>query len=114
MRGGQVRRSPRDGHVYGADAKNTDLATLGNLGLVYRARQPGCAEAKYEEALEMERHVYGADAKNSLGNHVAEPWGCVQAARQPGWRGGQVRRSPRDEAARVRRRREEHGLGILI
>ena len=54
-------------HVYGADAKNTDLAgTLQNLGDVYRQRgNLDGAETKYEEALEMKRHVYGADAKNT-------------------------------------------------
>ena len=58
--------------MYGADAKNTDLArTLENLGNVYEQRgNLDGAETKYEEALEMKR--------------------------------------------RVRRRREEHGLGILI
>eukprot|EP00616_Rhizochromulina_sp_CCMP1243_P008944 CAMPEP_0118998640 /NCGR_PEP_ID=MMETSP1173-20130426/63176_1 /TAXON_ID=1034831 /ORGANISM="Rhizochromulina marina cf, Strain CCMP1243" /LENGTH=744 /DNA_ID=CAMNT_0006950139 /DNA_START=10 /DNA_END=2244 /DNA_ORIENTATION=- len=53
--------------VYGADARNTDIAmTLNNLGNVLAAQQKlEEAEAHYREALEMQREVYGADARNT-------------------------------------------------
>jgi hypothetical protein len=55
-------------HVYGENAKNTDLAsTLSNLGLVDSALGDyNAARMNYKIALEMKRHVTnGENAKNT-------------------------------------------------
>jgi hypothetical protein len=54
-------------HVYGPEAKNTDLAsTLNNLGLL--ASHIGNydkAQLYYEQSLETKQHVYGPEARNT-------------------------------------------------
>jgi tetratricopeptide (TPR) repeat protein len=54
-------------HVYGPEAKNTDLAsTLGNLGnLEMELENYDKACSYYEQSLEMQQHVYGPEAKNT-------------------------------------------------
>jgi tetratricopeptide (TPR) repeat protein len=54
-------------HLYGENAKKTDLAsTPNNLGLVDSALGDyNAARANYEKALETQRHVYGENAKNT-------------------------------------------------
>jgi tetratricopeptide (TPR) repeat protein len=54
-------------HVYGENAKNTDLArTLKNLGNVdWRLGDYNAARMNFEKALEMYLHVYGENAKNN-------------------------------------------------
>ena len=67
-------------HVYGENAKNTDLAsTLSNLGLVDSALGDyNAARMNYKKALEMKRHIYGENAKNTdlTGTHG----GCISIA----------------------------------
>jgi tetratricopeptide (TPR) repeat protein len=54
-------------HVYGPEAKNTDLAaTLNNLGeLEMKLGNYDEARLYYEQSLEMKRHVYRAESKNT-------------------------------------------------
>jgi tetratricopeptide (TPR) repeat protein len=66
-------------HVYGENAKSTDLAsTLSNLGLVDSALGDyNAARMNYEKALEMKRH-YGENAKNT--NLAGTHGGCISIA----------------------------------
>jgi tetratricopeptide (TPR) repeat protein len=54
-------------HVYGPEAKNTDLAsTLNNLGeLEMELGNYDKARLHYDQSLEMTRHLYGPEAKNT-------------------------------------------------
>ena len=55
--------------------------------------------------------MYGADAKNTDLAPRCITWGMCTSARQPGWRGDKY---GLEMKRRVRRRREEHGLGTTL